>query len=173
MERISFEMTEADLATLMDACKPVKLIATHCGPIQSPQEKANAAWKALGDKMGFDHMTVQPIGGKGERFFTAESTATIETTVPELTMPSESKATEIPIDDCGITINVGLDGTWMHYAASNGKYLSINMENAAKEADHFNKGALQSWCADRRKQAKIIRSATNQGDELYHVLTGK
>ena len=38
---------------------------------RSPQEKANAAWRALGKKMGFDHMSVQPIPGKGNLFFSA------------------------------------------------------------------------------------------------------
>lgn len=71
MERKDFEMTEIDLTELMDACKPVSLIAMNCGPVPSPQENANRAWQALGSKMGFDHMTVQP-NGKSDRFFTAE-----------------------------------------------------------------------------------------------------
>ncbi len=75
MSRQEFEMTDEDLTALMDACKPVALIATHCGPIASPQENANRAWVALGKKMGFDHMTVAPVNGKGERFFTAQATA--------------------------------------------------------------------------------------------------
>ena len=37
----------------------------------STQENANAAWGRLGAKMGFDAMTVQPVRGKGQRFFTA------------------------------------------------------------------------------------------------------
>ena len=49
--RINYEMTEADLGALREA--------------------ANAAWEALGKRMGFDYMTVMSIGGMGERFFTA------------------------------------------------------------------------------------------------------
>lgn len=70
--RTRFEMTQAQLDTLLAACKPVPMIALNCGPISSPQENANRAWKSLGDELGFDHMTVQPTG-EGDRFFTAES----------------------------------------------------------------------------------------------------
>ena len=37
----------------------------------TPQENANKVWQHLGEKMGFDYMTVQPIPGKGQRHFTA------------------------------------------------------------------------------------------------------
>jgi len=69
--RTKYEMTEADLKGLIDACKstPCMMIGGSVG--SSPQENANRAWKALGKKMGFDSMTVEPINGKGTRFFTA------------------------------------------------------------------------------------------------------
>lgn len=69
--RTQYEMTEQDLEELLEACKPVPMIALQCGSPSSPQENANNAWKALGSKMGFDHMTVEPVSGKGYRFFTA------------------------------------------------------------------------------------------------------
>ena len=65
-------MTQEDLNELKDACKPVPMIALNCGMPSSPQENANAAWERLGKKMGFYHMTVQPAGKGGERFFIAE-----------------------------------------------------------------------------------------------------
>lgn len=68
--RVNFEMTADDLATLLESMKPVPLIAIHCGPAPSQQERANAAWAKLGAKMGFDPMTVQPTG-RGDRFFSA------------------------------------------------------------------------------------------------------
>lgn len=74
MDRQDFEMTESDLANLMEACKPVPYIAAQCGPISSPQENANRAWQTLGNKLGFDSSTVQPVDGKGPRFFTALAT---------------------------------------------------------------------------------------------------
>lgn len=68
--RTNYEMTEADLATILDACKPTPVMMIGGYTPASPQENANRAWAALGIKMGFDHMTVQPTG-KGDRFFTA------------------------------------------------------------------------------------------------------
>ncbi len=68
---MNYEMTQARLDALMDACKPVPAIALNCGTSGSLQERANAAWKALGDEMGFDHMTVKP-NGRGDRFFSAQ-----------------------------------------------------------------------------------------------------
>jgi hypothetical protein len=69
--RTEYEMTEADLERILDACKPVPMIMLHIGTPSSPQENANRAWAELGNRMGFDAMTVQPIPSKGTRFFTA------------------------------------------------------------------------------------------------------
>ena len=70
--RKDYEMTEKDLNTILEACKPVPMIMLQCGTPRSPQENANEAWRELGDRMGFDYMTVQP-SGKGNRFFSAVS----------------------------------------------------------------------------------------------------
>lgn len=74
--RINYEMTEQELETILDACKPVPImmIGNYVG--SSPQENANRAWKLLGDRMGFDSETVQPIEGKDNRFFSAVPTET-------------------------------------------------------------------------------------------------
>lgn len=69
--RTNYEMSEADLETLLEACKSVPAMMIGGTLPSSPQENANRAWAALGAKMGFDHMTVQPIYGKGQRFFFA------------------------------------------------------------------------------------------------------
>ena len=66
-----YEMSEDDLSALLKACTPVPLIMLQCGTPPSPQQRANDAWEALGKKMGFDHMTVEPTG-RGDRFFRAE-----------------------------------------------------------------------------------------------------
>ncbi len=76
--RTNYEMTEADLETLLAAMKPAPCIMIGGYAPPSQQESANAAWKALGEKMGFDHMTVQPIAGKGSRFFSAVPSETEE-----------------------------------------------------------------------------------------------
>jgi hypothetical protein len=68
-----FKMTEKDYTTLLDSCKPVPLIALQCGMPSTPQERANEAWKQLGEKMGFDSTTVKP-SAKGHLYFTAEPT---------------------------------------------------------------------------------------------------
>ena len=70
--RLEFEMTEAQLVTLMHACQPYAMIALQCGTPSSPQENANRAWQHLADEMGFVWDTVQPTR-KGNRFFTAET----------------------------------------------------------------------------------------------------
>lgn len=66
-----YEMTEEQLKNLIDACKPVPMIALQCGTPRNPQENANDAWERLGKELGFQHMTVTP-NGKGDRFFSAE-----------------------------------------------------------------------------------------------------
>lgn len=70
--RIDYEMSLSDLAELMEAMKPVPMIMLQCGRPRSVQESANAAWARLGEKMGFDPMTVRP-NGRGDRFFSAEA----------------------------------------------------------------------------------------------------
>ena len=70
--RREFEMSEHDLSVILDACKPVPCMKIGSYLPRTPQENANDAWAALGRKMGFQHMTVKPISGKGDRFFTAE-----------------------------------------------------------------------------------------------------
>lgn len=68
-----YEMTEDDLNTILEACKPVPYLVANGSAPRSPQENANAAWADLGRKMGFDPMTVRPTG-QGNRFFYAEPT---------------------------------------------------------------------------------------------------
>ena len=76
--RVNYEMTEEDLKALLEACRPTIAISVGGIPPSSPQENANRAWESLGKKMGFDHMTVQPIEGKDQRFFSAIPSETEE-----------------------------------------------------------------------------------------------
>lgn len=70
--RKEFQLTDEQLNRLLEACKPVPyMVIGGVGP-PSRQENANAAWKNLGAELGFDHMTVRPVPGKGKEFFTAE-----------------------------------------------------------------------------------------------------
>ncbi len=69
-----FEMTKEQHKKLLSACEPIPMIMLQCGILSSPQEKANAAWKALGKEMGFEHMSVKPIPGQPATIFTAVPT---------------------------------------------------------------------------------------------------
>ena len=69
--RTNYEMSTEDKTELLEACKPTPCIMVGDYTPSTPQENANRAWKKLGEKMGFDSMTVAPISGKGNRFFTA------------------------------------------------------------------------------------------------------
>lgn len=68
--RTNYEMTQEDLSELLDSMQPQPLIMLNIGGGRSAQERANDAWRRLGDKMNFDHMSVRP-NGKGDRFFSA------------------------------------------------------------------------------------------------------
>lgn len=78
--RVEYEMTQEELDEIIDACKPTRVMFLSGGvPLGgSPQENANAAWARLGEKRGFDSMSVRPVDGKGMRFFTAIPTETAE-----------------------------------------------------------------------------------------------
>lgn len=67
-----YVMTPEQHRKLLDACQPVPAIALQCGMPASPQERANAAWEALGDDLGFKHMTVRAVAGEPETVFEAE-----------------------------------------------------------------------------------------------------
>lgn len=72
--RQEYEITEAQLESLMEASKPVRYMVFGGRPPSSPQENANRAWASLGAELGFDHMTVRPVQGKAQTFFTALAT---------------------------------------------------------------------------------------------------
>ena len=71
--RREYEMSEEDYKALLDACKPTPAMYLSGGQLMfgTPQENANAAWKRLGEKMGFLSMSVQPVRGKPPRVFSA------------------------------------------------------------------------------------------------------
>ncbi len=73
----NYEMTQQQLDTLLDAMKPVPMIMLQCGAPLPRQQRANDAWKKLGDEMGFDWETAGP-NGKGDRFFSAEPKEVVE-----------------------------------------------------------------------------------------------
>ena len=68
--RVDYEMTQEDLDTILDACKPVPCMMIGGSTPSNPQDNANRAWERLGRKMGFESTTVRP-SKKGQRFFSA------------------------------------------------------------------------------------------------------
>ena len=89
--RANYEMTQADLDKILDACSPQPMIMLQIpGLNRSPQERANDAWAELGSRMGFDHMTVKP-GTGGDRFFTAVPSETAEHKATRLADEAEQK----------------------------------------------------------------------------------
>lgn len=74
--RREFEMTPEQRETLLKAMQPVPVMFLSGGQpmFRSVQENANDAWEKLGREMGFKHMTVRPVPGKPDTFFTAEET---------------------------------------------------------------------------------------------------
>jgi Protein of unknown function (DUF551) len=71
------------------------------------------------------------------------------------------QATPIPMDDCGLWINCGRDGTWLHFEASNAPSTSINVESMIGRGSIIDAG-LRGWCSDRQKQAQQIRADNGQ-----------
>lgn len=78
--RTNYEMSEEDLKKILEACNPTPVLYGSGGVNfgGDSQENANQAWRALGEEMGFDYMTVRPIQGKGMRFFSAVPSETVE-----------------------------------------------------------------------------------------------
>lgn len=72
------------------------------------------------------------------------------------TAESTEKAVPIPMDAAGLKINVGRDGTWLHFLSSAGVAASLNVENLAQSKGGITERALAAWAADRREQAKAI-----------------
>lgn len=75
-QRYQYEMSEQELADILEACKPVPAIFLSGGRpmFGTTQENANRAWAALGKKMGFDAMSVRPVYADNPRVFTAIAT---------------------------------------------------------------------------------------------------
>lgn len=65
-----FEMSDADLKELLEACKSVPYLVMGGMEPRSPQQNANDAWARLGKRMGFDSTTVE-ASEKGNKFFWA------------------------------------------------------------------------------------------------------
>lgn len=66
---------------------------------------------------------------------------------------TDEKAFEVPMNDCGLTITTGRDGSWLHFSSKSGLHASINIEVMAEERRSIISAALKHWCEDRQEQA--------------------
>lgn len=77
MTRKTFTMGQTDydeLLRVINDARNTPLIMLQTGMPRSPQQAANDAWCALGRRMGFEGMSVQPVSGS-ILSFTAEEKA--------------------------------------------------------------------------------------------------
>jgi len=72
VDRKEFHMSDEQYAVILDASQPVPVILIGGLAPRSTQERANMAWRILGDELGFLGFTVRPILGKDAHYFTAE-----------------------------------------------------------------------------------------------------
>lgn len=88
---VEYQMSNQDLEAILDACKPTPFMMIGNYSPSSPQENANNAWRKLGEQMGFDHLTVRPVHGKGQRFFTAVPSESDEARKERVTREKEER----------------------------------------------------------------------------------
>jgi hypothetical protein len=74
MSRREFMMTADDMAKIMEASKPVPYLVMGGREPESPQDRANRAWRDLGERLGFQYMTARPSESGDPLRFTAEPT---------------------------------------------------------------------------------------------------
>ena len=77
-----YKMTEEQRAKIFDASKPtpVMAISDPNGGLPIPiggssYENAMAAWRSLGEELGFDYNTVRPVPSKSDYYFMAEGSS--------------------------------------------------------------------------------------------------
>jgi hypothetical protein len=113
-QRHEYEMTQQQLDKLLEAAKPVPMIALQCGRPPSQQENANRAWRVLAEELGFVWDSVKP-SPKGQRFFTAEESddsRALRGIVPDAVVTSMAS---IPADHLGVRpLHIIFDGPPSH-----------------------------------------------------------
>jgi len=72
VSRQEYTMSQSQLDVILDASKPVPWFAPGGVWPKSPRENAEAAWRVLGEEMGFQWDTARPVPGKSQLVFTAE-----------------------------------------------------------------------------------------------------
>ena len=67
-------------------------------------------------------------------------------------------ATELPIQDCDIKINVGRDGVWLML----GPYTCFHVMNTLGRNGRVIENQVAKWCIEREEQAKQVRIDNGQ-----------
>ena len=71
--RKEYQLSNKQYADIRVASQPVPMIGLHLsGGPPSSQDRADHFWQRLGEELGFDWETVEPIEGKGPNWFSAE-----------------------------------------------------------------------------------------------------
>lgn len=79
-------------------------------------------------------------------------------------LPPPIKAVEVPLNDCGLSINYGRDGAWLHFSASNGKKASISVNCLAVTYPDSMRDTLFQWADDLKTGARF--EATHSKGEM-------
>ena len=58
-------------------------------------------------------------------------------------------ATQLPIEQCDLTVRVGRDGVWLHF----GKNAAIHVHNTLGQGGGICATQINHWCLDRQAQA--------------------
>ena len=82
MIRQKFTMTSEQREKIMAASAPVPYMIIGGIAPKSPQERANAAWEALGRELGFEPYSVQPVQGEPDSFTANKVVGTKSYTTP-------------------------------------------------------------------------------------------
>jgi len=69
--RKQYELTDEQLLRLVNASKPIPYMVVGGVEPQTPQEAVNYVWQSLGEEIGFEWDTAEPVAGKSHHHFSA------------------------------------------------------------------------------------------------------
>jgi hypothetical protein len=79
---VRYDLTDEQFEAIMQASRPVPMIALQCGAPSSPQENANRAWRKIAAEVGCRFETIQPYPGEARSFVAEPLAAQTTTEVP-------------------------------------------------------------------------------------------
>lgn len=69
-------------------------------------------------------------------------------------MSAETKAVELPIEQCELTVRVGSDGVWLEF----GKNAVVHVHNTLGQQGGIAALLVNQWCVARQEQAAALRA---------------